>query len=109
MIPELDALLSADEEGRARIEAARAAARHRLETLTAELESERQERTRALERSLEGEIASIQIEANREAARRRERRAAYGEENRRRAERLLPLAAETFVAILRDGPPRRKP
>ncbi len=109
MIPELEALLSADEEGRARIEATRRAAGERLETLRDALKRGRQEKARTLEQSLEGEIASVRAEAEREVERRRDRRASYREENLRRAESLLPRAVETFVAILRDGPPPGKP
>jgi hypothetical protein len=107
--PELEPLLSADEEGRVRIEAARASARARLDSLAQDLDHEHARKRKERERTLEEEISAIRAGADREVARRTESRAAYREERHRRAEVLLPQAAGVFAAILRDGPSGRKP
>ena len=109
MIPELESLFSEDEDGRARIEAERARARTRLESLARSLDEDHARKRREREGALEEEIAAIRGEADRETARRAERRSAYREERRRQAGALLPRAAAAFAAILRDGPPGRKP
>lgn len=108
MIPELESLFCADEDGRARIEAERARARTRLESLARSLDEDHASKRRARERALDEEIAAIRAEADREVARRAGRRSAYREERRRQAGALLPRAAGAFAAILRDGPPGRK-
>jgi hypothetical protein len=108
VIPELEALFSADEDGRARIETEGVRARTRLESLARSLDEEHARKRREQERALEEEIVAIRAEADREVARRVERRSAYREERRRQAEALLPRAAGAFAAILRDGPPGRK-
>lgn len=108
MIPELEPLFSADEDGRARIEAERARVRTRLESLARSLDEDHARKRREREHALEEEIAAIRAEADREVARRAGRRSAYREERRRQAEALLPRAAGAFAAILRDGPPGRK-
>jgi hypothetical protein len=106
MHPDLESILSADEEARARVAAAERAARERLDGVRAETTARLDRRRRELEDALEREIAAILTEADREAAEIGRRRAAYVESHAASADALLDRAAETYAAILRSGPSR---
>jgi hypothetical protein len=109
MNPELERLISADEEARVRLEAARSAARARIEAYRSELEGAREARRRLLEEALEQDIRAIREAGQRDYTDRERRRAAYREERRKQAERLLPQAIAAYLAVVRDGPAGRKP
>ncbi|MGE5277737.1 MAG: hypothetical protein ACM3SU_12130 [Acidobacteriota bacterium] len=110
MNDDLRALIEADEEARARIDAARAAAKSRLEEAAADVEKARTERRGAEQERLASEARAILDEAEREAARRRERRSAALAERRASAEPLVSTAADYWARVIREGPsPARRP
>lgn len=104
MNSDLERLLAADEEGRARLEATRAGVRRAVDALQAELASDRAARRLALERELERELQAIRDDADAQVAERRRQRDEYDRKRRTEAEGLLPKAVERFVRIVRDGP-----
>jgi hypothetical protein len=103
MDPELDAILSADEESRARLQQAETAARLRLEAARVERDQRRRERYAAALHSLEDAVTSILEQADREIAERRHRRLLYMETRRLAAEKAFARAVETYVRIVREG------
>jgi len=105
MDPELDAILSADEECRARLHQAEEAARLRLEAARAERAQRRRVRHEAAMRQLDEEVASILAQADRDIAERRRQRLLYLETRRLAAEKAFAGAVETYVRIVREGPP----
>jgi hypothetical protein len=107
--PDLERLISADEEARTRLEAARSASRSQRETVAGELAAARQAQQHFLEQELAKDILDIEQAARENAAQRDAQRAAYRQERRRQAERLLPQAVATFLQIVRDGPAAKKP
>lgn len=104
MDPDLDAILSADEECRARLHQAEALARQRLEAAQAAREQRRQERHQAAVHSLEQEVERILAQADREIAERRRQRQLYLETRRMAAEKAFARAVDTYVRIVREGP-----
>lgn len=104
MHPELEAILSADEESRARLQQAQTAARLRLEAAGAERERRRRERHDAALRTLEEEVKSIIEQADRAIAERRRRRLLYLETRRLAAEKSFARAVEAYIRIVRQGP-----
>lgn len=104
MDPELDSILSADEESRARLEQAETAARLRLEAARADRERRRQERHAAALGALEDEVARVLDQANQEVAERRRRRTLYLDTRRMAAEKAFSRAVDTYVRIVREGP-----
>ncbi len=103
MNPDLDAILSADEEARARIEAAERTARARLEAARNDRERRREERRAGAARAVDDEVRRILDEADRLVVERRQRRATYLAERQAAAEGLLTRAAERYVEIVRTG------
>lgn len=104
MNDDLRALIEADEEARARIDAARAAAKARAVEVGAELEKARTDRRDVEQARLASEVRAILNEAEREAAARRERRTSALAERRRSGEPLLSAAAAYWVRVIREGP-----
>jgi len=103
---DLEAIVDADGEGRARIEAAERAARARLDEERAAHERRRAERDERSRRRLDDELAAIRAEAEAAVVERRRRREAWIEQRRRAAEPLLARAAERWARIVLDGPGR---
>jgi hypothetical protein len=105
MSPELEAILSADEEGRARLASVEAAAQASIRAAVEARERQRQERYEALRQATDDEERRILEAADRAVADRRAIRARYRETRRRAAEGALARAAEVYAAIVTDGPP----
>lgn len=103
MNPDLDSILSADEEARARLEASTAAAHARLEAARSERERRREERRAAYARAVDEEVQHILAEADRAVEERQRRRAAYLAERRAAADGLLTRAVECYVGVVRTG------
>lgn len=110
MNEDLRALVEADEEARARIDAARAGAEKQLAEAQAAAEQARREHEESENARLEEQVRMILEGARREVAARRERRSAYLAERRQRAESLLSTAVGFWVRLIREGPvPARRP
>lgn len=109
MDPDLERVLSEDESARASVERAASAARARLERERATIAREREDRRRILERELDAAVATRLADADREAAGRAVQRADRIRACSARADTLLDKAIETYVSILRDGPPAKLP
>ena len=104
----LEAIVSADEEARARVDAARRAANTRIQAVRDERGHRRREREQALRSAVDNEERRIDEETGRAVAERQARRARYLEARRQVAEGVLAHAAEVYAHIIRDGPvPRR--
>ena len=104
----LEAIVSADEEARARVDAARSAASAGIQEARDERARRRREREQALRNAVDDEEGRIDEETARSVAARQARRAQYLEARRQVAETVLARAAEVYVQIIRDGPaPRR--
>jgi hypothetical protein len=103
MHPDLEAIVSADEEARARVEAADRDAKSRVDAVRAEVSAAREARRQALDDALAREVAAIVTEAEREAAAIGDRRAAYGDGGSD-ATQLIDRAVDLYVRIVRDGP-----
>jgi len=101
---DLERLFAADEEGRARLTAARAEAAGALDRARRNLEEERTARLSRLEAALEQELAGIRAEAEEAARARARRRAEFRQARRQASEALLPGAVEAFVRIVLEGP-----
>lgn len=100
MNPELEALVSADEQARARVREARETARAALARVAEDLAAARQRRARELEAALESEIEAIRVDACCRVEERRKQRAERRKGHRQAAEALLPAAEDAFVRIL---------
>ena len=109
MNPDLEDIVIADEEARARVEAARRAARERIAAARDEVARSEQERARAREAEVEKTLRSVVEEAERQAQERKLRREEYLAGVRSAAEGLLPAAAEAWARIVRDGPSGSEP
>ena len=105
MSTDLDSILDADEEGRARIEAFEKHAAARIEQARREAQERRAEARETARRALDAEVGTILAEADREAERRSERRASYLAEKEARAGAVLTRAAELYAKIVLEGPP----
>jgi hypothetical protein len=105
MNPELDAILSADEESRAQLEQAQATAKRRLTAARTDRERRRQERLATAMRELEQEERHILEQADHEVAERQRRRAVYLETRRLATAKASSQGVDTYVRIVRDGPP----
>jgi hypothetical protein len=102
--PELDALVSADEDARVRLAAAEEAARAQVASVREALARERDERKRSLAEALERELEAIRETSARRLQERRIRREQYRAQRARAAESLLPVATDAFVRLVRgDG------
>jgi hypothetical protein len=105
--PELEALVSAEEQARARVRVAREAARARLDSIVQALSEGRDRRARELEAALQAEIEAIRAETSRRVEERRRRRAERREQHRRSAGSLLPAAEDAFVRVLTEDGVKR--
>lgn len=105
MNTELEAILQADEEARARLESFEGQAAARIEEARRQAERRRAEQREAARRALEAEVQRILTEADREAGDRRARRASYLVEKEAHAQALLSRAAELYAKILGEGSP----
>lgn len=101
---DLDTLLIADEDARARLEAVRAAHVARREQAQAEYDARRHAETDALTANLDAEIVRIGAEADAEIARREKARSQRMADVRERAEALVDTAAAVWVRIVEEGP-----
>ena len=109
MDPNLEAIVAADEECRARVEAAAADGRSRVDAARQASAERRQARLEALHAALEAEERAIRSDADRARAERQTLRATYLETKQQAAEGVLAEAAELFARIVRDGRvPRRQ-
>jgi hypothetical protein len=105
---ELELLVSADEEARARVDAAREDARRRLEAARSERDVVLRERKADAVAGLARDIDAIREEGAKLVEERRRCREALVLARRAATEPLLEKAATTYAAILRDGPLRRR-
>ena len=109
MDPNLEAIVAADEECRARVDAAELACRSRIDAARRDAAERGGARLRALQAAVEAEERAIGREADRAIAERRALRATYLEAKRQAAEGVLIEAAQFFERIVLDGriPTRR--
>jgi hypothetical protein len=105
MNADLDAIISADEEARARLASAQAAAQAKIEAAAAERDRQRQARYEALRKATDADERQIQQAADRAVADRQAIRSQYRDTRRRAAEGALMKAAEMYARILVNGPP----
>jgi hypothetical protein len=101
--PDLEAIVAADEDARARVAAAEQRTRDRLRDAEASRDDRLAQRRRQAEEALQAELRSIGDEADHAVEARRQRRLARAEERDRRAEALLPAAVEACLRILGGG------
>lgn len=104
MNPDLEAIVAADEEARARVEAAQNASEMLVNAARADRERRRQERYDELRTTLEEEERRIREAADQAVAERQAKRARYRETTRQAAETALPRAAELYARLVADGP-----
>jgi hypothetical protein len=104
MNPDLEAIVAADEEARARVEAAEVAAQASVQAAADARERDKQERFDALRTATDDEERRIQEAADRAVADRQANRSWYRETRRRAAEGALAHAAEVFAVIVVKGP-----
>lgn len=106
MKPDLETLICADEEARARVDAAREDARRRLEAARSERDRHLEERRAHAEAMLVGEVGAIRAEGEKLVQERRRRREELLRMQRAEADGRLERATQAYEQILRDGPPR---
>jgi hypothetical protein len=104
MDADLTAIVAADEEARAHLQAARAAAAGRVDQVRRELEANRTARLEALRAQTVRAVAAIEEQARRTLDERNAARARSIETRRRAAEAALDAAADLYARIIRDGP-----
>jgi hypothetical protein len=104
MNADLEAIIAADEEARARVEAARAASQAQVQAAVGERERRRKERYEALLQTARDEELRIRQAADRAVADRESSRARYLEARRQATESALAAAAAAYARIIRDGP-----
>jgi vacuolar-type H+-ATPase subunit H len=104
MNPDLEAIVEADEEARARVDAAQATAQARVQAAAEARERHRQERYEALRKATDDEERQIQEAAERAVADRQAIRSRYRETRLLAAEGALAQAADLYAQILLDGP-----
>ena len=104
MNPDLEAIVGADEEARARVEAAETTSQARVRAATEARERERQERYETLRKATDDEERRIQEAADRAVAERQANRSRYRETRRRAAEGALAQAARVYAQIVVNGP-----
>ena len=104
MNADLEAIIAADEEARARVEAARAAALAQVQAAIDERERQRREREEALLNVARDDEQRILEAADRAVAERKSSRARYLESRRQASEGALTRAAGVYARIIREGP-----
>jgi hypothetical protein len=105
MNTDLESILDADEEGRARIDAFVKQAAARIEQARREAEERRAQMRETARRALDADLEKILADADREAEQRGKRRAAYLAERQAHAQAVLSRAAEIYEKIILEGPP----
>jgi hypothetical protein len=103
MNADLEAIVAADEEARARVEAARTAAQAQVQAAIDERLRRRHEREEALLTAAKDEELRISEAADRAAAERKSSRARYLESRRQATESALADAALAYVRIILAG------
>jgi hypothetical protein len=103
--PDLEALLSADEEARARVASAEREAQAIVERARLDAERRRVERERAADETLALELRRIREESEREAQARRDRREAWRSRRREAMEARLDEAARVVAELVGGGGP----
>jgi hypothetical protein len=106
--PDLELLVCADEEARARVDTAREDARRRIETARSKCDAVLRERKAEDEAGLTREIEALAEEGGKLVEDRRRGREALVLARRAETEPLLEKAATAYAALLRDGPLRRR-
>lgn len=107
MHSELDRIVAEDDAAFAGVERVRRAARERVDQERQRLEAEREARRRELAKKIDDAVERILVDAERDVAARRARRARWLEEHTSRAAALLEPGAATFVGIIRDRPRKK--
>lgn len=107
MDDDLTAIVAADEEARAHLQAARTAAAVRVEQVRRDLDADRAARLEALRSQAALAVADVEEQAQRMLDERKAARARSIETRRRAAEAALDSAAELYARIVMDGPPRQ--
>jgi hypothetical protein len=104
MDPDLEALLAADEDACARVEAARASAAARIAAARADERQRREQQAAAAREALARELERIESETGAAIEGRRRARRAYSDTRRAAASLALVEAADVFAAAIRgDG------
>jgi len=103
---DLERLVAEDEVARTAVASAKAAALRDLDALREQLARERQARLLAKAAEVDAAVDAILVNARKDAAARRDRRAAYERERAAAADAALTDAVAACVAVLRgDGEP----
>ena len=105
---DLTVIVVADEEARAHVQAARAAAASRVDRLRRDVDAERAARLDALRSQAALAVAGIEEQAQRTLHERQAARVRSVEARRRAAEAALDAAAEVYARIVMDGPSRQR-
>ena len=103
MNPDLEMLLSADEEARARVEGARRSAQALVERACEDADRRKSERAREREAARDREVQSIAEDTSRRVEERRRRRRTYVARLSEASAERLPAAVDAWVRIVRDG------
>jgi hypothetical protein len=109
MDADLSAIVAADEEARAQVEAAQAAAAQRVDQVRRHVVGDRALRLEALRAQAAAGVTAIEEQAARAV---NERKAARGRSiaaRREAAEAALDAAADLYARIVIEGPPFRGP
>jgi hypothetical protein len=109
MDDDLTAIVAADEEARAGVQTARAAADARVDETRREIDRLRAERLEALRARAEREAQAIDAQTARAVEERVAARAASIAARRAVAEASLDAAAQTYAHIVIEGTPPREP
>ena len=99
----LERIIVADEDARAHLATARAAAHQRIADAQAQCRQRRDASDTARRQALEDELRHLQESTDRTVGAREQARAEYAEARRRAAEPLLAEAAGAYARIVRDG------
>jgi hypothetical protein len=109
MDADLSAIVATDEEARAQIQAARAAAAVRVDQVRRDIERDRALRLDALRAQAAHAVEAIDEQARRVLDDRTTARVRSIEARRHAAQAALDAGAEMYTRIVIDGPPRREP
>ena len=109
MTPDLDAIVAADEEVRAGLESARAAATARIDAARESARQEREQRIARLVDAAETERRRIEDDGAKAVAERQAARARYSASRRLAADAVLSEAADAYARIVRFGPAPKSP
>lgn len=104
MNPDLEMLLSADEEARARVETARRSAHELVDRAREEADRLKRKRARERDAALDREVLSIAEDTSRRVEERRRRRRQYVAGLSESSAERQPAAVDAWVRIVRDGP-----